>query len=208
MDFGDILDEWEKQTAKPAGKKAIQAQKRAEQLKTEQGQKTHGQAALEGAEQGETVQEGLKQAQKPGSKASAKKVDPLTAWLRVHGVEDKDRLAPDMELSDTELRQRERKRLINKAPDAVLDLHGLTRDEAWDRLGLFFAQAQRHGAEKVLIIHGKGNHSEGEAVLKRTTLQYIEQCPYAGMHGHPSAEGGGSGATWVLLKKDITARDR
>lgn len=202
MDFGDILDEWEKQTAKPAGKKAIQAQKRAEQLKTEQGQKTLSQAAMEGAEH-----VGADQKQR-SSKASVKKVDPLTAWLRVHGVEDKDRLAPDMELSDMELRQRERQRLIHKAPDAVLDLHGLTRDEAWDRLGLFFAQAQRHGAEKVLIIHGKGNHSEGEAVLKRTTLQYIEQCPYAGMHGHPPAEGGGSGATWVLLKKDITARDR
>jgi DNA-nicking Smr family endonuclease len=202
MDFGDILDEWEKQTAKPAGKKAIQAQKRAEQLKTEQGQKTLSQAAMEGAEP-----VGADQKQR-SSKASAKKVDPLTAWLRVHGVEDKDRLAPDMGLSDMELRQRERQRLIHKAPDAVLDLHGLTRDEAWDRLGLFFAQAQHHGAEKVLIIHGKGNHSEGEAVLKRTTLQYIEQCPYAGMHGHPPAEGGGSGATWVLLKKDITARDR
>lgn len=174
MDFGDILDEWERQTAKPAGKKAIKTSEHRPQERV----------------------------------VKEQKVNPLTAWLRVYGVEDKDRMSPDMELSDTELRQRERKRLITKTPDAVLDLHGLTRDEAWDRLSLFFAQARSRGAEKVHIIHGKGNHSEGEAILKRTTLQFIEQCPYAGMHGHPPAEGGGSGATWVIVKKDFTVRDK
>ncbi|AEJ20485.1 Smr/MutS family protein [Gracilinema caldarium] len=179
MDFGDILDEWERQTAKPAGKKAIKAQERA-----------------------------LNQQAHNGVLPPDEKVNPLTAWLRVHGVEDKDNKSSDRELSDMELRRQERKRLSQKAPDAVVDLHGLTRDEAWDQLILFFNKAKNHGAEKVLIIHGKGNHSEGEAVLKRTTLQFIEQCPYAGMHGHPPAEGGGSGATWVCLKKDITARDR
>jgi len=205
MDFGDILDAWEKQTAKPAGKKAIQAQRRAEQLKT--GQLVSGKELSSplGAQQDVP---GKPKTEPERGKSMTKKIDPLTAWLRVHGVVDKDRQLPDMELTDTERRQRERKRLIHKSPDAVLDLHGLTKDEAWDRLGVFFTQAKIHGAEKVLIIHGKGNHSEGDAVLKRTTLQYIEQCPYAGMHGHPPAEGGGSGATWVLIKKDITARDR
>lgn len=180
MDFGDILDQWERRTAKAAGKKAMQAEGRTEQKREE-----------------------------PGPAAGAEeKVDPLTAWLRIRGVQDKDRESPEPDLSDTELRQRERRRLMNKEPDAVLDLHGLTRDEAWDQLDLFFAQARSRGAEKVLIIHGKGNHSEGEAVLKRTTKLFIERCPFAGQHGHPLAAGGGSGATWVLLKKDTTARDR
>ncbi len=185
MNFGDILDEWEKQTAKPAGKKAIQAERTAP--RQEQQLKDKARSAKNGSE---------------------KKVDPLTAWLRVHGVEDKDRGNPDLDLSDSEIRVREHKRLMNKAPDAVLDLHGLTRDEAWERLGQFFLQARNHDAEKLLVIHGKGNHSEGEAVLKRTTKLFIEQCPFAGQHGHPPAEGGGSGATWVILKKDITARDK
>lgn len=226
MDFGDILDEWEKQTAKPAGKRAIRAAERAAaQRAAEQAtaQRAAEQAAAEraAAEKNVSVQAGGKDsadrhtetgwpaAQRAKTRDPAsQKVDPLTAWLRIHGVQDKDRDAPDDDLSDSEKRQRERKRLINKSPDAVLDLHGLTRDEAWDRLGMFFNQAKSHGAEKVLIIHGKGNHSEGEAILKRTTLQYIEQCPFAGQHGHPPAEGGGSGATWVILKKDITARDK
>ena len=225
MDFGDILDEWEKQTAKPAGKRAIRAAERAAEQATAQraAERAAAQRAAEQAtaERNVSVQAGGKDsadrhtetgwpaAQRAKTRDPAsQKVDPLTAWLRIHGVQDKDRDAPDDDLSDSEKRQRERKRLINKSPDAVLDLHGLTRDEAWDRLGMFFYQAKSHGAEKVLIIHGKGNHSEGEAILKRTTLQYIEQCPFAGQHGHPPAEGGGSGATWVILKKDITARDK
>jgi DNA-nicking Smr family endonuclease len=60
--------------------------------------------------------------------------------------------------------------------------------------------------EKVLLIHGKGNHSEGEAVLKRAVLQFIEKCPYAGESGQPNVELGGNGATWVLLK--ATALDK
>jgi len=221
MDFGDILDEWEKQTAKPAGKRAIRAAERAAAQRAAERAAAQRAAEQATAERNVSVQAGGKDsadrhtetgwpaAQRAKTRDPAsQKVDPLTAWLRIHGVQDKDRDAPDDDLSDSEKRQRERKRLINKSPDAVLDLHGLTRDEAWDRLGMFFNQAKSHGAEKVLIIHGKGNHSEGEAILKRTTLQYIEQCPFAGQHGHPPAEGGGSGATWVILKKDITARDK
>jgi DNA-nicking Smr family endonuclease len=221
MDFGDILDEWEKQTAKPAGKRAIRAAERAAAQRAAERAAAQRAAEQATAERNVSVQAGGKDsadrhtetgwpaAQRAKTRDPAsQKVDPLTAWLRIHGVQDKDRDAPDDDLSDSEKRQRERKRLINKSPDAVLDLHGLTRDEAWDRLGMFFYQAKSHGAEKVLIIHGKGNHSEGEAILKRTTLQYIEQCPFAGQHGHPPAEGGGSGATWVILKKDITARDK
>lgn len=219
MDFGDILDEWEKQTAKPAGKRAIRAAERAAAQRAAERAAAQRAAEQATAERNVSVQAGGKDSaaqhaetrQPAAQRTSAqdpasRKVDPLTAWLRIHGVQDKDRDAPDDDLSDSEKRQRER--LINKSPDAVLDLHGLTRDEAWDRLGMFFNQAKSHGAEKVLIIHGKGNHSEGEAILKRTTLQYIEQCPFAGQHGHPPAEGGGSGATWVILKKDITARDK
>ncbi len=156
MDFGDILDEWEKQTAKPAGKRAIRAAERAAaQRAAEQAtaQRAAEQAAAEraAAEKNVSVRAGGKDsadrhtetgwpaAQRAKTRDPAsQKVDPLTAWLRIHGVQDKDRDAPDDDLSDSEKRQRERKRLINKSPDAVLDLHGLTRDEAWDRLGMFF----------------------------------------------------------------------
>jgi DNA-nicking Smr family endonuclease len=156
MNFGDILDAWDKQTAR-AGKKRGTG----------------------------------------GGQEEAASIDPVTAWLRINGVYDKDAESPEAEERQAAERRR---RLRTKKPDSALDLHGLTRDEAWASMETFFEESRRQGLEKVLLIHGKGNHSEGEAVLKRAVLQFIEKCPYAGESGQPNAELGGSGATWVLLK--------
>ena len=98
-----------------------------------------------------------------------------------------------------------RRRLLRKSPDAVIDLHGLNRDEAWDALWTFFNDAKNRGLEKVLLIHGKGNHSEeiGEqktGILKKLVQDFIERCPHAGENGFSSASSGGTGSTWVLLK--------
>lgn len=96
--------------------------------------------------------------------------------------------------------QDKRRRLRNKKPDAELDIHGQTSDEAWQALELFFGDAKEKGHEKVLIIHGKGNHSAGDSVLKRVVRDFIERCPFAGESGRGKASAGGEGATWVLLK--------
>jgi DNA-nicking Smr family endonuclease len=108
-----------------------------------------------------------------------------------------------------------RRRLLAKKPDAVLDLHGLTQDEAWPALSAFFEDAKRGGFEKVLIVHGKGNHAApgGETLdlsavnpargspLKTLVRVFLERCPLAGENGYNPAREGGSGATWVLIKK-------
>ncbi|MDR0313404.1 MAG: Smr/MutS family protein [Treponema sp.] len=104
---------------------------------------------------------------------------------------------PDRALLET--RALERRRLLQKKPDDVIDLHGLSQDEAWEALDDFFKKGKFLGHEKVLIIHGKGNHSEIDGVLKVLTGKFIERCPIAGQSGH-STSMGGSGATWVLLK--------
>jgi len=96
-----------------------------------------------------------------------------------------------------------RRRLLRKSPDASIDLHGLTRDEAWNTLETFFNDANNRGLEKLLIIHGKGNHtvSDGQdAVLKKTVRDFIERCPFAGENGNSNGPSGGTGSTWVLLK--------
>jgi DNA-nicking Smr family endonuclease len=96
-----------------------------------------------------------------------------------------------------------RKRLLCKSPDKTLDIHGLTRAEAQDALTAFFNMANNNRLEKVLIIHGKGNHeTEGHepGVLKKLVREFVERCPFAGESGYSSADSGGTGSTWVLLK--------
>ena len=94
----------------------------------------------------------------------------------------------------------ERSHLRRTHPDDVLDIHGQTSDQAWLTLDVFFTKARDSGYKKLRVIHGKGNHSQGEAILGRTVREFIEKCPFAGESGHEKAVNGGSGATWVLLK--------
>ena len=98
-----------------------------------------------------------------------------------------------------------RKRLLRKSPEATIDLHGLTRDEAWNALTVFFDDAKNKGLEKVLIIHGKGNHNaenhDDGGVLKKLTRQFVEHCPFAGESGYSNSREGGEGSSWVLLKE-------
>ena len=124
-----------------------------------------------------------------------------------------DRQSPGAYIKDEENPEEDkikrRGRLLRKKPDAAIDLHGLTQSDAWDALNTFFNRSRSLGLEKVLIIHGKGNHSSSglspgvlgnEGVLKEITRKFIEQCPFAGTSGRGSNSVGGSGATWVLLK--------
>ena len=122
--------------------------------------------------------------------------DILNKWEKTNGIYDKDKDAETSQINP----QKRRSLLKNKKPDAQLDLHGMTRDEAWQGLELFFNDSKAKGLEKILVIHGKGNHSTGEAVLKKTVMKFIEHCPFAGESGRGKAVTGGEGATWVLLK--------
>ena len=103
-----------------------------------------------------------------------------------------------------------RARLLRKTPDGSIDLHGLTRDEAWTALEAFFENSRRQGCEKLLIIHGKGSHPlkdhlkdpcQSEGALRELSRRFIENCSFAGESGFSSAREGGTGATWVILKE-------
>ena len=128
--------------------------------------------------------------------ASENKINPMDYWLRTKGVYDKDAEDPDRAVSA----QEKRRRLKNKRPDAQIDIHGMNREEAWQALENFFNDSKAAGHEKVLIIHGKGNHCTSESVLKRMVPDFIEHCPFAGESGRGKSAAGGEGATWVLLK--------
>ncbi|MDR0602031.1 MAG: Smr/MutS family protein [Treponema sp.] len=130
--------------------------------------------------------------------------DIFSQWESRYGVYDKDAEAED---ADTKIASALRRKYLRaKRPDSIIDIHGMTRDEAALALEHFFENARRERHEKILVIHGKGNHSAGDAVLKIFTKDFIERCPFAGESGYAGAAGGGSGATWVLLKLTVPGK--
>jgi DNA-nicking Smr family endonuclease len=154
MDFGDILDEWDK-------------------IKKES--------------------EVSSSSAKRKSRTSA-----FESWLDAEGVDDKDAGDP----LDAAERRDESRRLASLRPQAILDLHGMTAEEAESAIAGFIDSSARSGLEKVLVIHGKGLHSEGGlSVLKKTARMALEAHRLAGRFGEAAKADGGSGALWVMIRK-------
>lgn len=87
------------------------------------------------------------------------------------------------------------------AIQAQLDLHGLRRDEARERLGEFLRESARAGLRCVRVIHGKGNGSPGrEPVLKGKVRSWLVQKSEVIAFTQARAQDGGHGALVVLLQ--------
>lgn len=101
-----------------------------------------------------------------------------------------------------------------RAPDARLDLHGMTAARAHARLDRFIADALARGHRMVLVITGKGGrrpHAEdapflrpGEGVLRQAVPGWLRAGPHRDrvvgvFTAHPRH--GGEGALYVYLKK-------
>lgn len=86
------------------------------------------------------------------------------------------------------------------AIQAQLDLHGLRRDEARERLAAFIREAARTGQRCVRVVHGKGNGSPGrEPVLKSKVKSWLVQKSQVIAFTQARASEGGAGALVVLL---------
>jgi len=86
-------------------------------------------------------------------------------------------------------------------PQAVLDLHGFTADEAAREIDKFLTESFKAGLRKVIIVHGKGIHSSGEGVLSKLTEERVSKHPLAGENSLSKGPEGGSGARWVILRQ-------
>lgn len=164
--FGEILDEWERTTSTPYGRKKINKNKR-NNIKITQ-----------------TIK-----------KENEKTMNPIDLWLRKYGVENKDEKIHH-EIDNACLR----KKIKALKPQSEIDLHGMTCEEAEAALNVFFENSKRNGLKKILIIHGKGNHSSYGSVLAPFVQSYLEKQKYAGERGRSKNADGGAGATWVILK--------
>lgn len=101
-----------------------------------------------------------------------------------------------------------RKRLIelkkgNIRWEGRLDLHGLTPDAAQHALCTFI-ETHHHNAHRcVLIIHGKGGRFHEAPILKNHVNHWLKQLPQVLAFHSAQAQEGGSGALYVLLKKNV-----
>jgi DNA-nicking Smr family endonuclease len=86
-------------------------------------------------------------------------------------------------------------------PAGTLDLHGLTRDEALARSRAYLAHAARQGWPVVLLVTGKGLHSQEGPVLRREVERLLAATRDLVLEwGVAPRRHGGSGALAVFLK--------
>ncbi|MFN8063448.1 MAG: Smr/MutS family protein [Vicinamibacterales bacterium] len=84
-------------------------------------------------------------------------------------------------------------------PARRLDLHGLTSREALHEVRAFIDQ-HRGAYRCVAIVHGRGNHSPGRAILKRDTRAFLRDHHAVLAYTDAPRDDGGSGAVYVLLR--------
>jgi len=88
--------------------------------------------------------------------------------------------------------------------DLRIDLHGLLAREARATVRERLLSAAAGGRRCALIIHGRGHHSTGAPVLKRSLPGWLAEPPLGSrIMAFTSAtpEDGGTGATYVLLRR-------
>lgn len=86
--------------------------------------------------------------------------------------------------------------------EETLDLHGEVVTKGLARLRAFMLEAHRIGRRCVLVVHGKGTHSEHGAPLREAVLGELLG-PLSGViHALSTAApaDGGEGATYVMLR--------
>ena len=202
MDFGDILNQWgDMQKGSAKGKKAASSGSGSASGTASSGSWKDSRKKANAPTAEEKARAAAKVTLTPEeqmARDSKKAINPMELWLRRYSTTDKDAIADQYE-EERHLNSREYLRTM--APEARIDLHGLTRDEAEARLNGFVADCQRKGLRKILIVHGKGNHSHGsDPVLGPMVRQFIEHDKRLGTSGHPDHNHGGTGATWVIIK--------
>lgn len=132
-----------------------------------------------------------------GRKTFLQELDKLKLDVRFEDrLPDDDELRP---LAGNRLRQI--KRGIIRL-DRQLDLHGLTREEAFAALAHFLGAARRAGEKGVLVITGQGRHSVDGPVLQQAVAGWLrDQGRELVLEYAPAPrELGGSGALVVFLR--------
>ena len=133
-------------------------------------------------------------------------------------ISDKDKrdwekfLSSDENLPDKDYKSKNLK--IKKVK--TFDLHGYSLDEANQKIEQLITQSYNNGITKLIIVTGKGLHSDNEknpfvskelGILKYSVPEYIRNSPelmnLINEIKDASIEDGGSGAFYIYLKKKL-----
>jgi DNA-nicking Smr family endonuclease len=97
------------------------------------------------------------------------------------------------------------------APEAQLDLHGMTVAEAHPSLQRFIVQAHNNGLRLVLVVTGKGKQGpdigpipQNHGILRHQVPQWLRMAPIAAVvlqTAQAHARHGGAGAYYVYLRR-------
>jgi DNA-nicking Smr family endonuclease len=86
--------------------------------------------------------------------------------------------------------------------EATLDLHRLTIEQASHEVRQFIKEAAAYDLRTLLIVHGKGHHSESPGVVLKTYVNsWLPEFTDVQAYVSSQARHGGLGAAYVLLRK-------
>ena len=109
---------------------------------------------------------------------------------------------------------------INKQKVKTIDLHGYTLDQANQNISDFINQNYLAGVNKLIVVTGKGLHSENEknpyvskdlSILKYSVPEFIKNnknlMNKIYEFGEAKIEDGGSGAFYIFLKNPNNSKE-
>lgn len=153
----------------------------------------------------------LKSDNRISSRKTAKKPTPVfnyeaaqTAIEDVFSTADISEYCPDiLSYSCPGLQHKVLKKLRqgNNPIEQVLDLHGLTVEQARSELLAFLSECETVGIRHVIIIHGKGYRSKNKPVIKPMLNRWLRSTEKVLAFHSAQPKDGGSGAVYVLIKK-------
>ncbi|MCD9467828.1 DNA endonuclease SmrA [Photobacterium iliopiscarium] len=91
---------------------------------------------------------------------------------------------------------------------ARLDLHKKTLAQARDEVLAFLKQSQRLDIRTVMIIHGKGERSNPQALMKSFVATWLEQISDVLCFHSAQRQHGGTGALYVMIKKSAEKKQQ
>lgn len=139
----------------------------------------------------------IKPVKKNPPKVSAQKKIAISA-LNFHDNDNEQSESIFFARSGLQYRLQQQLRTGKIKSEAILDLHGMTVNEARIAVSEFLMKCHTERLRSIMIIHGKG-HNSG-SILRNKVYQWLPQCSFVLAVCSAIAKDGGNGVVYVLLK--------